>query len=400
MEHVDKQVISQIHYYLDQQGLTFAPLRQEMTDHLICDLEEQMQLGKTFEDAWRRVTGDIPNNHFKTIQQETMEAINKRFNLSKVFTYISLGLLFATSMFKMLHLPGATILLITSFVAIALALFTGTISGIRLHKEKPGTLMLLIAVAGVVLYLVSWVFQIVKPSSSTEIRAVATIVLTIIFPSLTVYFNMTPSKKGNILTYLHEKYTPGIERFLITLLLLGLLLKISSMQFGYPPVISQVMLVLVISGAGMQFFALTWNKELLGTEGQNWSTTIGLILGFICFLIPGLGNTVMPFPTRAIISIGFYLVAAFVLLNRKNVDYSRGSLTVMVVVSLIYTGIWVADVHMAVPEQIKSFIYNPLGFIILIAAIYYFRKDSFAKTYLILLLAHYIYFYPNQQIVL
>ena len=138
--------VSLVNQYLDEQGLTFQPLRDEILDHLIGDLESQMHEGLTFQKAWLQVSGQIPKNHFKLIQQETMEAINKRFNISKVFTNLSIILLIAASLFKLMHLAGTTLLLFSSLLTLASALLVGSISGIRLYKEKQGSRLMLFTI--------------------------------------------------------------------------------------------------------------------------------------------------------------------------------------------------------------------------------------------------------------
>ena len=97
MGHINQEYIKKIETYLDHQGLTFVPLREEMIDHLIGDLENHIEQGESFDEAWSIISNDIPENHFITLQKETMEAINKRFNISKGFTYLSIFLLTITS---------------------------------------------------------------------------------------------------------------------------------------------------------------------------------------------------------------------------------------------------------------------------------------------------------------
>src|SRR5687768_17085488 len=113
-----------IREYLEQQGLFFQPLQDEMLDHLSCDLELRMLEGYSFDKAWHEVTSDIGNNHFQNIQKEIMETIDKRFTWSQGLSFLALGLLLISMLFKVLHLQLAGEILILSFVFIAAALLT------------------------------------------------------------------------------------------------------------------------------------------------------------------------------------------------------------------------------------------------------------------------------------
>lgn len=133
---MNKQHLQAIADYLDKQGMTFEPLREEMLDHISCDIERLMQTGVSYEEAWQKVLNEIPPKQLHTIQIETMETINKKETLSKWFAYLSFILLFAGTAFKLLKFPGAGQLVIASLAAIVVALFSGSISGVYWNKEK------------------------------------------------------------------------------------------------------------------------------------------------------------------------------------------------------------------------------------------------------------------------
>ena len=150
---MNKQHWQTIADYLDKQGVSFEPLREEMLDHIGCDVERLMETGSSFEEAWQKVLNEIPPKQLYTIQIETMETINKKEALSKCFAYLSFFLLFAGSVFKLMKFPGAGQMLIGSFMAIALALLSGSIFGISTNKEKRGSWLLLGILKGLLLFL-------------------------------------------------------------------------------------------------------------------------------------------------------------------------------------------------------------------------------------------------------
>ena len=75
-----------------------------MLDHVSSDIEERMQEGLSFEEAWYQMKNDIPENHLQNIQIETMETINKRFSVSRALSILALALMFGGIIFKILHL--------------------------------------------------------------------------------------------------------------------------------------------------------------------------------------------------------------------------------------------------------------------------------------------------------
>jgi len=152
MGSIDQSHILKINKYLDEQGLTFKPLREEMIDHMLSDLQKNMEQGISFEEAWTMISDSIPPQHFKTLQTETMETLNKRFNISKGFTYLAISLLAVTSIFKLLHLQGTGYLLISSLVAISVTLLVSSLSGIYLYRGKKGRWLMLGTISGILLF--------------------------------------------------------------------------------------------------------------------------------------------------------------------------------------------------------------------------------------------------------
>ncbi len=88
------------------------------------------------DDAWAATITELPEDHFKIIQQETMETINRRFKLSRVFTYLALVAMLVATIFKLMHLRGADEALLTSFVALGASLFTGSVSGMYYRPRQ------------------------------------------------------------------------------------------------------------------------------------------------------------------------------------------------------------------------------------------------------------------------
>lgn len=113
-ELLEKEV-EKISNDIDQQGLTFTPLKNELLDHICCQIEEEMERGMTFNEAYKKVRSDMGRKRIRQIQDETLTLISKKYRRMKRIMY-GLGvtapiLLIAGAIFKVFHWPGASILI-------------------------------------------------------------------------------------------------------------------------------------------------------------------------------------------------------------------------------------------------------------------------------------------------
>ncbi|MDN5211595.1 hypothetical protein QQ020_06020 [Fulvivirgaceae bacterium BMA12] len=385
MGQLNKKHLSKIENYLDRQGLSFQPLRDEMMDHLIEDLENHMAQGNSFDEAWHLIMGKIPDNHFITLQKETVEIINKRFNLSRGFTYVSLILLFTAAIFKQLHFPFSGILLLTSFGAIAASLITGTLSGFLLHKEKEGKWMILGVISGAILFLISYGFQILKLPGFEELRLISIILLILFFPGLTIYFGAKKRSEENILIYLHKKHSPGIERYLVFLLFVATTLRIASIAFNFLPDISHFFLVLVIFGAYLQYFALNWHYP----NNKNWWLLAGLVAGFLCFIV---ASVVSSMEVRVIFALLFFLITGLIVLKRSNeISHKIALISLVTFISTVLITWRLTGLHFIDPSFYPT-IFNIPILVVLLSGLIFFRKQSLVKMYMLLVITQYCFF--------
>ncbi len=393
MSALNQQQRAAIEAYLDEQGLTMLPLRNEMMDHLICDIESHLARGSTFEEAWQLTTREIPSGHFRNIQTETMEAVDKRMNWSRGLTTVALTLLLAAAVFKLLELQYADILLFASFGVMIVTLVTGATSGARLHKQKKGKLVLAAVITGVVLFLLLWCAQVLQLPGFGSLRMITAPFLILLFSALTVYFRTRDHDNDHILTYLHEKHTPGINRFLVILLAIGVVLKLVTVTLGYGTIIAHVVLALVIGGAGLQFFALQWQHEPRSTKSvRNYGIQTTLIVGFVAFMIPMLAYSANISPsTKMIVAAIFYLLAGGVIVSESS---NKMLPIILVAISWVYILAWTA-IHLSFVEGVPSMpILSAAVLIILIGGLVASRRSHTLVSYMILPVAHFVLFYP------
>jgi len=390
-EHIDL-----IENYLDQQGLTFKPLRVEMKDHLIGDLEAQIENGVSFEKAWELITGEIPNHHFKNLQQEVMDTLNKKFNPSRAFSYLSLILIFTLVLFKILHFPLLGILLLATFGSIGATLFSGAVFSLYPFKNKKESLLLLGVVIGIGLFLLSFFAQIKGLPGVAPLRTTSVVILLILFPTIILYLGQKGNNEEYILTHIHKNNSPGIERFLLILLVLAVGLRLVSIAFESTPDVSNVLLFLVIGGAGLHFFALNWHSNKHDQGRQSWWLQAGLVFGFICFILPILNNVVLSYNIRIVVAACFYLIAGLIILARLNKHINRTiALTIVIVVSMFHI-VWLLINLNILDPSLNSVIFNLMYMLFLLGALIYTNKHKMFYAYMTMVFARYMLEYPNQ----
>jgi hypothetical protein len=130
---ITDEQFSFISHKIKKSGISSKEIQDDLIDHFCCLVEIEMQRGQTFEEAYQKAYVQTTPNGFEEIQLETFFLLNhKKIILMKQFTYIA-GYLFALSttagaFFKVMHLPGANIMLFSgllgiSFIFLPLLLF-------------------------------------------------------------------------------------------------------------------------------------------------------------------------------------------------------------------------------------------------------------------------------------
>ena len=130
--------ITFIYNDLRSKGLTLNGLIDEMVDHICCIIEPSLEQGTSFQMAYNSVINNLDTNTFSNIQYQTILSTNLKFqNMKKsmiIFGVFGTALILTGTLFKSLHLPGASIglslgVLLTVFGFLPLFFYT-------LYKEQ------------------------------------------------------------------------------------------------------------------------------------------------------------------------------------------------------------------------------------------------------------------------
>ena len=132
-----------------RQEITFSHLFDELTDHICCDVENEMQNGLTFLEAYRRVKQKMHPRRLKEIQEETLYAVDSKYKIMKNTMKISgvAGtILFGfAALFKIQHWPGAGILITSGAVMLAFVFMPSALGVLWKETHSKKRLLLFIS---------------------------------------------------------------------------------------------------------------------------------------------------------------------------------------------------------------------------------------------------------------
>ena len=382
---------NELRNFLERQGLSFKPLQDEMIDHISCDLEDRMREGFSFQEAWNQSIVEIPNNHFQLIQKEVMETINRGVIWTQVLSFMALGLIFISAIFKTFHLKGADESLVLSFVFIAGSILTGSLSGIFLNKGKKGVTRVLGFVIGTILILIGFSFKFLHLRGGDQIilLAIGLLIISLIVNSRYVYKHA--SGEGNLLTYLHEKYTPGIERFFLLLLFPVVIYKVLSILTVTNDFIGNLFLLIVIFGAGLQFIVLTWRVIEKNPAKRNPFILWTIIVCSLCLILPFLGP-LLPLPIRIVLVALFSPVAGWLAYAMEDEPRKPVYLFLAGLVTSVFLG-WALIRFSIIPESYSWIFFNIPVLLILVAGAWICKKRGTMRAFMLISVAGYLFEY-------
>jgi len=116
--------IDQINRFVRNQEISFSHLPDDLIDHICCDVENEMQNGLDFIEAYRRVKDKMGKRRLKEIQEETLYAVDKKYrqmkNTMKISGIAGTVLLGFGALFKIQHWPLAGTMATLGAVTLAL----------------------------------------------------------------------------------------------------------------------------------------------------------------------------------------------------------------------------------------------------------------------------------------
>ena len=75
--------IDQISRDISRQEIVFSHLLHDLIDHVCCDVENEMQNGLSFSEAYRKVKQKMGSRRLKEIQEETLYLVDTKYRYMK-----------------------------------------------------------------------------------------------------------------------------------------------------------------------------------------------------------------------------------------------------------------------------------------------------------------------------
>ncbi len=272
--------IDQITNDIRREEITFSHLLDDLIDHVCCDVENEMQHGLDFAQAYRKVKQKMGSKRrLKEIQEETLYAVDSKYrkmkNLMK-FSAISGTIIFGfATMFKIQHWAGAGIMMTLGAFILAFLFMPAAL--VVLWKETRSNKKILMMISGFsagFLFIAGTLFKVQHWPGAGVILFVSYLIAAILFiPSL--LFNRLADREGS-----HKKtaYISGAA---------GLIFYLSGMIFKiqhWP--LATILMVLGILLLGVVAFPLyTWFSWKDETHVKP--AFIYLVIAAVLIVIPG-----------------------------------------------------------------------------------------------------------------
>ncbi len=157
--------VKQIEVIVNHAEIHYSHLRDDVVDHICCDVEHNISHGFSYEESLKRVQQKFGIQTLKQIQEDTRILTDKKYRIMKtsmkIFGNISLAMLGLATIFKLFHFPGAGIIMVLAFLLTALVFFPSAIyANYKGTKSKLKGGIHIAAFLGGVLYLIGILFTL------------------------------------------------------------------------------------------------------------------------------------------------------------------------------------------------------------------------------------------------
>jgi hypothetical protein len=279
MPELSLRHVEEISRYIGRQEITFSHLADDLTDHICCDIEDEMKEGLEFNDAFKKVILKIGSRRLKELQEETLFAIDTKYRNMKKTMKISgvtgTMMLGFASMFKIEHFPGAGILMTLGAIILAFLFLPSALSVLWKETHRGKRLFLFIAaffaglffIMGILLKIQHW------PGAGLVLILAGLSGILLFIPALLKDKLSDPEKKAKRPVYVFG--AAGIIFYSA-----GILFKIQHWPGAGTLMISGVAILGVI--AFPWYTWLTWKDDWLVSARY-----IFMVIGSVAIIVPG-----------------------------------------------------------------------------------------------------------------
>lgn len=192
MYSLDKKQVDLIVADVQLAAITLSHLADDLVDHICCEVESLISEGKSFEQAYEMVKRQTGIEVLQKIQDNTKFLIDKNYRLMKttmkITGNISLAMLGIGTIFKIMHWPGAGVLLVFGFFVLCAIFFPMAVHTNYKKSEKKQNLFLHVAIlVGGVFFMAGVLFKIMHWPGASPLLLIGYLVLLCLYlPTLLV----------------------------------------------------------------------------------------------------------------------------------------------------------------------------------------------------------------------
>lgn len=263
MELNEKQV-EQVEQQLIAHGISMYELRKSLLDHVCCLIEEKLEYGKAFSDAFEEAFNAFGDYGLLRIQNETEELLNQKEHPMKQIIFISgiiAGALIAIGgIFKIFHWPGANILTLLGMMTLIIVFLPSVFIGkYKTEFSIAGKISQLAGLISIAVFIMGGVFKFFHWPMATMLMYAGAASALLIYLPLLMYKNSLEKSTAARNKYVLVTFTLSIA-MMIFLSLRGPSQKFSEGYISTNTAIEQII---------EKIDALRSNKDLSNLTAEN-----------------------------------------------------------------------------------------------------------------------------------
>jgi uncharacterized protein with PQ loop repeat len=271
--------IDQISRDINRQEITFSHLLEDLIDHVCCDVENEMQNGFDFTEAYHRVKQKMGFRRLKEIQEETLYAVDTKYrymkNTMKISGVAGTVLFGFAALFKIQHWPLAGALMTLGALVLAFIFLPSALSVLwkETHNRKRLFLVFSAFFAGM-LFIFGTLFKIQHwPMAGALLTISALSGILFFIPALALSRLSDLENKAKRPVYI-------LGAVGTVLFVAGMLFKIQHWPLATVFILTGIFLLCFL--AIPMFTWLTWKEET-----HISPMFIFLVIGFLLIVVPG-----------------------------------------------------------------------------------------------------------------
>lgn len=195
MQSLNNKQIELIISDVEEARITFSHLADELIDHICCEVEYEMNFGKTFDEAYDIVKQQTGIKVLQKIQESALYLIDKNYRRMKMTMKItgnlSLALLGIGTAMKLFHWAGAGQILILGFIIMCLVFFPSAIyTNYKEMKVKGSKLLHLSILIGGILFMAGVLFKVMHWPGAGQLLFTGWIFILFVFLPILMYIKL------------------------------------------------------------------------------------------------------------------------------------------------------------------------------------------------------------------